>query len=85
MRIIGSMDAPNIHTRRDWTELFVENSQRERKRREEHTTDIAQSIVAYTLAAEQKLEQVLGGDAGLALLGHRPASAVTTRPRNEPR
>lgn len=79
------MNAQDGYTREDWTRLFVESIQAERRTREEQTTDTQRSVEAYTLAAERKINEALRSAADSALLSHRTTSVVVTRPRNGPR
>ncbi|KAL2016117.1 hypothetical protein VTK56DRAFT_4261 [Thermocarpiscus australiensis] len=72
------VDTKDGYPRQDWTKLFVESVQSERRRREEHTTDTQRSIQAYTSAAKSKIRDILGDD-GSAFLG-RPMS-LPSRPR----
>lgn len=72
------MDPPDNNTP-NWTNLFVEDAQTERQKREEHTTDIQQSIAQYTTAAEHKIRAALGPE-GAALLPGATASAAVLQP-----
>ncbi|KAL2150253.1 hypothetical protein VTH82DRAFT_7929 [Thermothelomyces myriococcoides] len=44
----------------EWTRLFVEAAQRERQKRENHTTDVHESVRQHTAAAEDKIAAALG-------------------------
>ncbi|KAL2181072.1 uncharacterized protein P884DRAFT_296780 [Thermothelomyces heterothallicus CBS 202.75] len=56
----NTMDAQDAQDSQYWTRLFVEAAQSERQKREDHTTDVAESIRQHTAAAEDKIAAALG-------------------------
>jgi hypothetical protein len=70
---------PQDNRTSNWTNLFVENAQTDRQKREEHTADIEQSIAQYTTAAEHKIRAALGPE-GAALLPSFTASSAASQP-----
>jgi hypothetical protein len=60
---------------------FVEAAQRERQRREEHTTNVGQSILTYESTAERKIEDALR-DNFLVPSGGR-STTLPARPRTK--
>ncbi|KAK3310950.1 uncharacterized protein B0T15DRAFT_56830 [Chaetomium strumarium] len=77
------MDSQTSYADRSWTMSFVEAAQRERRRREEHTTDVQQSILAYRLAAERKIEDAFRVNLFVPSSG-RPTT-LPARPKTKPK
>ncbi|KAK4239726.1 hypothetical protein C8A03DRAFT_13907 [Achaetomium macrosporum] len=77
------MDSQSGDARESWTILFVQSAQRERQRREGHTTDVQQSISTYTSAAERKIKDALRDD--LSVLSPGGSMTLPARPRTKAR
>lgn len=75
------MDCQGGHIRNDWTKLFVETTQTERQRREEHTTDALQAIQQYTAAAERKIRDALGPGGSALLHPGTTSTSAASRPK----
>ncbi|KAK4125259.1 hypothetical protein N657DRAFT_550492, partial [Parathielavia appendiculata] len=56
------MDESQGYQLQEWTMLFVNSVQAERRRREEHTTDTWRSIQEYAAAADRKIKEALGSE-----------------------
>jgi len=54
------MDAQGANDTENRTRLYIEEVQRERQKREEHTVDVEESIQQYTAAARDKITAALG-------------------------